>query len=249
MVGHDGPMGMLAEFVDLVLPSCCVVCGAPSHEQWCQSCRMTPEPHFWQLADGLQVCAATTYAGATRTAILSYKERGARRLAPALAQLLHAAVVSIAAVPSRAVGPPGSTGEADQSWQSIVVPVPSAAAAARERGGDHLQRLAGALGRYGDVAIHTPLRTRRGVADSVGLSTQQRQRNMLATMTAHAPTGSSGLRGVLIVDDVCTTGATLIEAHRALAQAGWRVCGAAVIARTVLRHGEQRLQIEADSIV
>ena len=36
----------------------------------------------------------------------------------------------------------------------------------------------------------------------------------------------------LIVDDIFTTGATVVEASRALVDAGWPVAGAAVIAAT-----------------
>jgi predicted amidophosphoribosyltransferase len=67
------------------------------------------------------------------------------------------------------------------------------------------------------------------VQDSAGLGGQARSANLGGAMRARAP--APGVVA-LIVDDIVTTGATLVEASRALVAAGWSVAGAAVIAAT-----------------
>lgn len=77
--------------------------------------------------------------------------------------------------------------------------------------------------------VVTPLRLAHAVRDSAGLSAAERAANMRGAFVAGPPLGAGR---VVVVDDIATTGATLAEACRALAEAGWQVCGAAVVAAT-----------------
>jgi predicted amidophosphoribosyltransferase len=72
---------------------------------------------------------------------------------------------------------------------------------------------------------------RRAAADQRGLGRAERLENLRGGMLARR---AEGIR-VVIVDDVVTTGATLLEAARALRAAGAVVVGAATIAATPLR--------------
>jgi predicted amidophosphoribosyltransferase len=171
------------------------------------------------------VVAAGEYGGALRSALLAYKERGQRALAGPLAGYLSDAVD----VGSRALG--GSAGP------PLLVPVPSSRSAARQRGGDHLLRLVAEVAPQNGLDVLPALRLAGRGRDSAGLSAAQRAVNLAHRMRAVPVTSD---RPVLIVDDIVTTGATLTEASRALQAAGWRVCGAAVIAATKLRRAEQR---------
>jgi predicted amidophosphoribosyltransferase len=110
-----------------------------------------------------------------------------------------------------------------------LVPVPSAAAAARARGGDHVRRLARVAGRGCGLPASPALRLVRSVTDSAGLGAVARADNLRHAMAARP---SADPRRALVVDDIVTTGATLREAVRALRAAGWEVSGAAVIAAT-----------------
>jgi predicted amidophosphoribosyltransferase len=173
--------------------------------------RQPPHP----VPAGLPVLAAATYEGAVRSALLAFKERGRRDLAGSLADLLARCVISAPRVPC------------------LLVPVPSAPDVARSRGGDHMLRLARATGRRcPNTRVVTPLRLARSVRDSAGLGATARSANLHGAMRATAPRHPAA---ALLVDDIVTTGATLREAARALAAAGWQVSGAAVIAATQRR--------------
>ncbi len=163
---------------------------------------------------GLPAVAAGAYAGALRTALIGYKERGRRDLARPLGALLGRGV---------ALGPPAV----------LLVPVPSAARIARARGGDHVLRLARVAARCNAADVVTALQLDRPVQDSAGLGWRERAANLAGAMTASTPPRPGA--GAVIVDDIVTTGATLREAARALEAAGWTVRGAAVVAATERR--------------
>jgi predicted amidophosphoribosyltransferase len=211
-------MGLLAELVDLVLPSHCVGCDRPG-PAWCQGCRPDARCEVIALAHGPPVHAAAEYAGELRTALLSYKERGTRSLASPLADYLVGAVES-----ARAADPEGSP--------PVLVPVPSSRAAARQRGGDHVGRLARLVGRQVQLEVLPALRLIGRVRDSAGLSADQRAGNLKHRMRAQPATARGS---AIIVDDILTTGATLTEAARALRAAGWQVPAGAVVGWTRLR--------------
>jgi predicted amidophosphoribosyltransferase len=194
----------LSSLVDLVLPRTCVACRAPDGPL-CPACGPA---HVLHADHDPPLAAAAVYDGAVRTALLAYKERGRRDLARSLGVLL-----------ARAVG-----GCPD----AVLVPVPSTSRARRERGGDHVLRLARVAARECGTTVAAPLRLVRPVRDSVGLDVAARIANLGGAMAARYTPG----RRALIVDDIVTTGSTLREAARALRVAGWDVSGAAVVAAT-----------------
>jgi predicted amidophosphoribosyltransferase len=211
-------MGLLAELVDLVLPSHCVGCDRPG-PVWCPACRPDARCEVVALAHGPPVYAAAEYAGELRTALLSYKERGARSLAVPLADYLVGAVES-----ARSADPAGQP--------PVLVPVPSSRAAIRQRGGDHLLRLARQVGRQLQLEVRPTLRLTGRVLDSAGLSADQRVGNLRHRMRARPATGPGR---AIVLDDILTTGTTMTEAGRALRAAGWQVPAGAVIGWTRLR--------------
>jgi predicted amidophosphoribosyltransferase len=202
---------VLRMLADLLVPCRCGGCGVPG-ELLCLVCR--PQAPIRVPGFAVPVIAAGRYAGGLRAAVLRYKERGRHDLADPLAALLAWAAAGLVT--------PGT----------VLVPVPSSRAAARRRGGDHVQRLARRAGRRLGVPIVPALRLTRAVRDSAGLGAGERHANLAGAMTAPpAPPGAAAV----IVDDIVTSGATLAESVRALHSAGWRVTAAAVVAVTPRR--------------
>ncbi|MEU7280781.1 ComF family protein [Streptomyces sp. NPDC045431] len=209
--------GWWREIAGLVLPVACGGCGR-ARTQLCEECgralygrppgrvRPVPEPA------GLPVVhAAAPYGDAVRAVLLGHKERGvlglARPLGLALAGAVRAAAASSAGV---GAGP------------LLLVPVPSSRRAVRARGHDAARRIAWAaaaeLRRTGTAARVLPLlRQRRSVSDQSRLDARQRLANMAGALEVVAGGGRvlAGGRAVL-VDDLMTTGASLVEAARAV---------------------------------
>lgn len=219
---------MAKTLLDLLLPTACVGCGAPDAPlcRRCVAATTTPRRHAPRpVPPDLPVLwAAGDYVGVLRGAVLAYKERGRRDLAPVLGTALGRAV-------GRAVG---AAGRRSAVW---LVPVPSRRPVARARGGDHIRRLARVavdhLGRHGVRAgVCRAVRVVGRPRDSAGLGARDRAANLAGVFAVAARRAPPAGVLLILVDDVVTTGATLSEAARTLARAGLPVAGAAVVAAT-----------------
>ncbi|MEU9196393.1 ComF family protein [Streptomyces hundungensis] len=213
--------GWWREFSGLVLPTACGGCGR-QHTALCEGCRAalteTPARRVRPVPApvGLPpVYAAAPYEDAVRAVLLGHKERGALALAGVLGQALAGAARAAAAGSA-----PGVRGPL------LLVPVPSSRRAVRARGHDATRRMALAaaaeLRRTGtDARVAAVLRQRRAVADQAGLSARQRLANLSGALVV-AGGGAGLLAGgqVVVVDDLMTTGASLVDAARAIRAAG-----------------------------
>jgi predicted amidophosphoribosyltransferase len=111
-----------------------------------------------------------------------------------------------------------------------LVPAPTRRSAARRRGGDPVARIvqaavAGLPGLTG-LNVIPALRMRAFVADSVGLSGADRQRNIAGRVKMIRTVSGE----VVVVDDIVTTGATAAESVRVLHTTGARVVAVLAIA-------------------
>jgi predicted amidophosphoribosyltransferase len=229
--------GWWRELADLVLPAECAGCGQ-THTGLCGGCRAAllgaaarrvwPDP----VPAGLPVVhASAAYADEVRAVLLAHKERGALGLARPLGAALASSVRAAARGAAEGSGVPAGT--------LLLVPVPSARRAVAARGHDATRRIALAaareLRRSGLPArVAAVRRQRRPVADQSELNARERLENLSGALTVAA--GGAVVLGespAELVDDLMTTGVSLVVAARAVAVAGGRVAGAAVIAAPV----------------
>lgn len=174
----------------------CAVCALPVQTPGvCPRCAAR-RPAF------ARVRSAYVYEGSVRSAVLAFKYKGRRGLAGPLAGALTAVLP-----------PPDPLPHA-------LCPVPMHDLRERERGYNHANLLAGELGwRWGvPVLPGEALRRTQPTTRQVGLSYQARQDNVKGAFEAERRLVEG--KTVLLVDDVCTTGATLDACAAVLLAAG-----------------------------
>lgn len=239
------PTTLLCAARDLFLGGTCAACGRRG-SVLCPGCRTrlaeeaptAPRPtRPAPCPPGLPpTWACGAYEGALRSLVLAHKEHGQQALAAPLGALLAEAVLAV-------LGVRAPRADAPATIPFLLVPAPSRPSAVRARGRDAalvLVRSAGReLQRRGVPVLVAPLlTTRAGLVDQAGLGVAERAANLAGSLRVReerlrrvaARTPSTA--GVVVCDDVVTTGATLVEAARALGAVGLPVLGAATLGAT-----------------
>ena len=209
----------LAELLDAVLPTTCICCGTLG-PHICESCR-----------SGFAVQnRAVTRAGLSGIAVLD--------LDPPVHQLLRAikdqgrtAALSELAVPIADAIVDNYVRPKPALAESVLVAMPTTRLSLRHRGCDLNQMLLRRVARRTGLQSNRGLRFARQPADQRGLDQAARFENLSGTMVFHPP---PRLAPIILVDDVLTTGSTLLEADRAIREAGGEVAGFCVFAETRL---------------
>ncbi len=192
----------------LVDEQICVRCGQPTTVRCtCIHCRQSPP-------DPLRgIRGAVFYGDPVSFAIHGLKYRGLTRLAVPLADYLHFYLLN------------------HPLPFDLLVPVPLHAQRLAARGYNQSTLLANELGKRQGIPVATDVIYRtRHTKPQVQLNRQQRHENM---RQAFAPRQIGRLQGerVLLIDDVCTTGATLRACAVALHRAGAGEIWALTVAR------------------
>ena len=184
----------------------CARCGVPvTHPPLCPRCRQTP----LRLQ---QVRSVFLFDGRPRAAIHHLKYRHGRELAAPLGRLL-ADYMATNPMPV-----------------DLVVPVPLHPRRLRQRGYNQAALLACELGRQAGLPVDQDgLQRVRETASQMRLNAAERQVNVRDAFACS--NGNAQGRQVLLVDDVCTTGATLEACADALRAGGAKAVWALTLAR------------------
>ncbi len=198
-------------------PPWCARCGAPlppddgQGKDLCADCGTRRERVPFERAR-----AYGPYEGRLAALIKLYKYGGERALARPLAELLAERFKS-----------EGFDGEVD-----AIAFVPMSRRRQRERGFNQAERLARRLGRLVGKPVVAALRRARETAPQEALTRAERLTNVRGAFAARSRARREG-EGVLLVDDVYTTGATARECAQALKAAGYARVYVLTVARTV----------------
>ncbi|MBM3957148.1 MAG: ComF family protein [Gemmatimonadetes bacterium] len=217
---------------DLLFPARCVHCGEPGRllcdrcigisvrltGPACRSCAapMPSGDRCWRCAERPPATSRTVALfqmdGPIRTAVHRLKYEDLRAVAPVLGDLM-------AAHPAL-----------DRVHADVVMPVPLHRRRLRSRGYNHAELLARPVAVR--LGVHVDTRTLRRVRASPPQveAADEAERRLRVADAFEAGAAASGKR-VLLVDDVCTTGATLDACARALKRAGAAWVGALVLAK------------------
>ena len=209
-----------AGLLDLLLPPICACCSrSTGGEALCVGCDVRSElplpdaPAPKPLASW---AAAVPYEGAAREWIARFKypKRGLAGLDPA------ADAVARYWIRRAALSVPGDPPDA-------VVPIPLHASRLRERGFNQSTRLARDAARLvGSRCLPVALERLRATETQTGLTRAERRRNVAGAFAAKSPVP----KRIWLVDDVVTTGATLVSAAHVLRRSGAREIRAVTLA-------------------
>ncbi len=219
--------------VDLLFPRCCVACGAegaflcagcrtglePLDPPWCPRCgRPAADGRPCDACRGrgsslAGIRSGFAYRGPIRQAVIQFKYRGVRAMSAELAALLHQRL------------------QAHPVPFTAIVPVPLFRDRLRERGYNQAALLARDLARLTGVPSlpNAITRTRSTPPQVRQPSRSRRLENLAGAFRGDQPMAAG--QELLLVDDVCTTGATLESCARALRDAGARSVWGLTLAR------------------
>lgn len=175
----------------------------------CRQCQERP-----LLLSGLRTFS--TYRGTLRACIRALKYEGHRQLAEPLGQLLAEAYIKY------------------QLKAEVLLPVPLHPTRMLERGYNQSALLAQTCAKQLGITYREDLLIRtKNTIPQVGLSLRERSRNVAGAFqsTETFTTGAFASRRIVVIDDVCTTGATLEACATALMAAGARSVWGLVLAR------------------
>lgn len=228
-------MSLFESAIGWLAPPQCVGCGLEGRSL-CRACTANIQPfgeRCWRcdaLSPGGRTCPkcrlpgaprlvwiSATYDGLARELTSLYKFGHQRAAAEPIAQLMVDNMLRVGAI------------DQDDLKSYLVIPVPTATGRVRERGFGHSELLARKVGQKLRLDYSNALR-RLGQARQLGSTRQSRLTQLEGRFSVRRP-GIIAARRILLVDDVLTTGGTLMAATKTLRAAGARRVDALLFAK------------------
>src|SRR5438128_6749276 len=197
-------------FLDLIFPPRCGGCAAYG-ATWCGGCAALVLSLPPGRVAGIPLITVGRLDGPLQRAIHRYKYRPRPELANALARCLAGAVRTV------------------DVRIAVLTFVPLHPARERERGFNQAERLARRLRQALGLPVIAGLSRIRATPAQVGLWEAERRANVVGAFAWSAAQRPPD--GLALVDDVCTTGATLEAAAEAVARAGGSIRAFLALAR------------------
>lgn len=210
--------GCRADLAWIAQAGACPNCGAPYGRLTCTECD-APKGDPWELEGCV---SALPLEGEARSLILAYKDGSERRLAPVLAAIACVAIDEAQHVCD------ARGRRVDLDLIDAVCFVPATRAAFRRRGFDHMEDIARNLACLLGVPFADVL-ARPVARDQRSLGKDDRRRNAQGAVQV---VGDVSGMGLLLVDDVITTGASMRACAAALLASGARAVWGCSVART-----------------
>lgn len=214
-------MRFLDTLLNLLFPPKCPFCGRVLDRPGiCPACEpalpwLAEENGLWTLPADVPCAAPLRYEGLARKGLLRFKFQGASAAAEPLGELVARCAAERFA------------GEFD-----VVTWVPVSRKRLRQRGYDQAELLARAACRLWNTRPVRLLDKRRDNPAQSGLHDAVLRRENVRDV--YAASGAAAGRRILLVDDICTTGATLSSCALALRQAGAETVLCCTAARAVM---------------
>ena len=181
----------------------CPRCGAPFGQHQCCECNSFSLKGLGRSCLPFNSCvSAVHYSEDVARIVRARKDHDERRLARVMAFYIACAI------------PPAWVEE-----PVVLVPVPGTVAALRRRGFDHGLELVKEVGQLLDLPVKSVLRVAQ-TQDQRGLGRQLRAQNVSGRFSVQGEGASHVPARVILVDDVYTTGSTVMAATDALREAG-----------------------------
>ncbi len=211
---HDKAVKILTSLGELVFPSRCVACGILGLHL-CEKCSNEMKPsHIKTIFPSnsgfsLIVISATSYSPIASSILLASKESHITSADSVIRELLGHSLSFFL----------------DKYEADFLLPIPSRPSMNRKRGRSYISEIAASVGNQHCLPTISLLRHGRIVRDQSSLARSGRRNNLDGALVVEDRDRVAENSRALLIDDLVTTGATLLEAARALRYAGIEVSG------------------------